>query len=190
MNLLPAEQIERSIYGVRGQRVMLDSDLADIYGVSTRVLNQAVKRNKEKFPLDFVFQLMPREIDTLQRSRSHSVILKRGHNVKYLPYAFTEHGAIMAANMLRSRSAVQMSVYVVRAFVRMRTWLGERQELAEQLAALEKKLTRRLDSHEVAIVDVLRRVLQLLEPPAIQVKPRRRIGFLRRERSSQKSAVR
>jgi len=105
--------IESSIIAVRGQRVILASGLAIIYGVETPVLNQAVKRNIERFPEDFMFRLTRREAEAIAASRSQLVILKRGHNIKYLPSAFTEHGAIMAANVLNSRRAVQMSVFVV-----------------------------------------------------------------------------
>jgi hypothetical protein len=117
-----AVPIENSIIALRNQRVILAADLARLYGVETRVLNQAVKRNGKKFPQDFMFRLTFSEVQEISRSRSQSVILKRGHNVKYLPYAFTEHGAIMAANVLNSPRAVQMSVFVVRAFVRLRQW--------------------------------------------------------------------
>jgi ORF6N domain len=100
--------LEALIYEVRGQKVILDADLARIYGVSTNVFNQAVKRNAEKFPADFMFRLTAEEARELQRSRSQIVTLKRGQNIKYLPYAFTEHGALQAANVLRSGRAVQM----------------------------------------------------------------------------------
>lgn len=103
--------IESTIVVVRGHRVILASDLARIYGVETRVLNQAVKRNAEKFPRDFMFRLTRNEAEGHSHSRSQSVILKRGQNIKYLPYVFTEHGAIMAANVLNSPYAVQMSVF-------------------------------------------------------------------------------
>jgi ORF6N domain len=111
--------IESTILVVRNRRVMLASDLAKIYGVETRVLNQAVKRNRDRFPEDFTFRLTGGEASAVAASRSQSVILKRGGNIKYLPYVFTEHGAIMAANVLNSPHAVRMSVYVVRAFIRL-----------------------------------------------------------------------
>ena len=120
--------------------------------------NEQAKRNARRFPPDFLFQLAKEEAETELRSRSQIAILKQGTNVKYLPYAFTENGAIMAANVLNSPEAVRMSVFVVRAFVQMRDLLGSTKELAKQLAALEKKLTERLDGHEVAIIEVLRRV--------------------------------
>ena len=161
---------------IRGQKVILDSDLARIYGVPTKALNQAVKRNAKRFPPDFLFQLTGTEADSL---RSQIVTLKsgRGQHRKFLPYAFTENGAVMAANVLNSPAAVRMSVFVVRAFVKMRELLGGTKELAKQLAALEKKLTARLDGHEVAIIEVLRRVMDILDPPPLPEPPRRQIGF-------------
>ena len=173
-----AARIEELIVSVRGQRVILAAGLARIYGVETRVLNQAVKRNMEKFPADFVFQLTVEEAEEVQRSRSQLVILKRGANIKYLPYAFTEHGALMAANVLNSPRAVQMSVFVVRAFVRIRAALKDTRELARKLAQLERELKGRLDVHESAIVKILERVFSILNPPRLPVPKRRRsIGF-------------
>jgi phage regulator Rha-like protein len=172
------ESIDPLIRTIRGEKVILDSDLAQLYGVETRVLNQTVKRNANRFPDDFMFQLTSKEAERVLRSRSQFVILKRGTNIKYFPYAFTENGAIMAANILNSPAAVRMSVFVVRAFVQMRDLLGSTKELAAQLAELEKKLTARLDGHEVAIVNVLRRVMEILDPPPLPPEPpRRRIGF-------------
>jgi len=175
---LPVDRIGLMIRTIRGEKVILDSDLATLYEVETRILNQAVKRNINRFPSDFLFQLTQEEAETAFRSRSQIVILKRGMNIKYRPYAFTENGAIMAANVLNSPEAVRMSVFVVRAFVQMRDLLGGTKELAKQLAALEKKLTDRLDGHEVAIIEVLRRVMDILDPPPPPPEPpRRRIGF-------------
>src|SRR6266550_1473248 len=170
-------ELETLIYEIRGQKVMLDSDLARIYGVPTKAFNQAVKRNVDKFPADFMFRLTAREARELQRSRSQIVTLKRGQNIKYLPHVFTEHGAIMAANVLNSAQAVQISVFVVRAFLKMRALLGDKRELAKKLAALEKELTQRLDVHEAAIVHVLQRVTDILDPPALPPPPKPRIGF-------------
>ncbi|MBI3291313.1 MAG: ORF6N domain-containing protein [Elusimicrobia bacterium] len=173
-DLAPRDEIERLIYAVRGHRVILDSDLARVYGVSTGRLNEQVKRNLARFPQDFAFKLNSQEFQNLI---SQFAISSWGGRRK-LPYVFTEHGAVMAANVLNSARAVQMSVFVVRAFVRMRSLMTERHELAKQLAALEKKLTRRLNTHETTIVDVLRRVMALLEPPPpLPDAPQRRIGF-------------
>ena len=176
---------------IRGQKVIVDSDLARIYGVTTKRLNEQVKRNFNRFPPDFFFQLTDDELESLSPMRSqfataseipktirsqNATAYKR--NVRFLPYAFTENGAIMAANVLNSPEAVRMSVFVVRAFVQMRDLLGGTKELAKQLAALEKKLTDRLDGHEAAIIEVLQRVMDILDPPPPPPEPpRRRIGF-------------
>jgi len=142
--------IESSIVLVRGQRVILASDLARIYGVETRALNQAVKRNIQRFPDDFVFRVSRKEGEEILRSRSQSVILKRGQNIKYLPYAFTEHDAIMAANVINSARAVQMSVFVVRAFVRLRQMVATHKQLASKLAELERTVADQ-DGHIKAL---------------------------------------
>ena len=160
---------------IRGKKVILDSDLARIYGVSTKALNQAVKRNLKRFPDDFLLKLSSDELENL---RSQFVTSSLHGGQRYLPYAFTENGAIMAANVLNSPEAVRMSVFVVRAFVQMRDLLGGTKELARQLADLEKKLTARLNVHESVIVDVLRRVMEILDPPPLPPEPpKRRIGF-------------
>ena len=169
--------LETLIYEIRGEKIILDSDLARIYGVATKAVNQAVKRNADKFPADFMFRLTAREARRLQRSRSQFVTLKRGQNIKYLPYAFTEHGAIMAANVLNSPRAVQMSVFVVRAFLKMRALLGDKRDLAQKLASLEKELKKRLDVHEAVIVTILQRVMDIIDPPALPAPPKPRIGF-------------
>lgn len=171
------EPIEPVIMVIRRQRVILAADLARIYGVETKVLNQAVKRNIGKFPSDFMFQLTREETVRLARSRSQTVTLKRGQNIKYRPFAFTEHGAIMAATVLNSPRAVQMSVFVVRAFVRMRAELRDTRVLARTLSQLERELKARLDVHESAIVDVLQRIMEIIDPPPEPIPPRRRIGF-------------
>jgi phage regulator Rha-like protein len=188
----PALDIASAILTVRGERVLLDNDLARIYGVQTKVLNQAVRRNLAKFPEDFRFQLTPMEADEALRLRSQFVTLKpgRGQHRKYLSWAFTEHGAIMAANVLNSPRAVQMSVFVVRAFLKMRELLGGTQELARQLRELEAKLTARLDGHESAIVDVLQRLMRLLDPPPAPEPPRRQIGFHVKPESGTEDKVR
>ena len=176
-NKLTTDQLSRLIYEIRGQRVMLDSDLATIYGVPTGALNRAIKRNRERFPKDFAFQLTRSEFEAL---RCQIGILKigRGGHRKYLPYVFTEHGAIMAANVLNSRRAVQMSVFVVRAFLKMRALLGDKRELAQKLASLEKELKKRIDVHEAVIVTILQRVMDVIDPPALlPPPPKPRSGF-------------
>jgi phage regulator Rha-like protein len=174
---IPIEEIDGMIRTIRGIRVMLDRDLAKIYRVPTKAFNQAVKRNRERFPEDFMFQLTLAEAKELRASWSQNVTLKRGQNVKYRPYAFTEYGALMAANILNSAQAVQMSIFVVRAFAKMREALRRTPELTRKLAALEKRLTARLDVHEAAIVEVLKEVMQILNPPPEPELPRRKIGF-------------
>lgn len=169
------ESVDGLIRFIRGQRVILDADLARIYGVPTRQLNQAIKRNSDRFPEDFAFQLEPQEVAAL---RSQIVISKIHGGRRYVPIAFTEHGAIMAANVLNSSRAVQMSVFVVRAFVKMRETLGENRHLAEKLAELERRLTGRLDVHEQAIVHILDEIKKLMEPLSPTPEPKRReIGF-------------
>jgi phage regulator Rha-like protein len=168
-------RIETAIIVVRAQRVMLASDLARIYGVETRVLNQAVQRNIDKFPEDFMFRLTRREAEEIAASRSQSVILKRGQNVKYLPVAFTEHGALMAANVLRSRRAVQMSVYVIRAFVRLREHIAANHAILKRLAEIDKTLLQ----HDTALRDIYRKLLPLLQP--LPETSKRKIGFVVKE---------
>jgi len=186
VTLKPIEPLIRTI---RNERVILDSDLAQIYGVETGALNRAVKRNSDKFPDDFMLQLTAAEFKSL---RCQIGILKpgRGKHRKFLPFVFTEHGAIMAANVLNSPQAVQMSVFVVRAFVKMRGAFSDSRELVKKLAALEKELKSRLDVHEVAIVDVLQRVMAILDPPPQPDPPRREIGFHVKEDAAAKSKAR
>jgi ORF6N domain len=167
--LVPAEEITRAILVLRGQRVILDRDLAAIYGVTTGRLNEAIKRNAKRFPEDFMFQLTPEEAEY---SRSQFAILnsRRGSNLKYLPHAFTEHGAIQAANVLNSLRAVEMGVYVVRAFVQLRGLLASNAALVRKLNELEHKL----ENHDEAIAAILSTIRELMNPPA----PKRRgIGF-------------
>ncbi len=181
-----SQRIEPMILTIRGQKVVLDMELARIYGVTTKVFNQAVKRNRRKFPPDFMFRLTMEEYENL---RSHIVTSRGGPNRsqivtgshggrRYLPYAFTEHGAVMAANILRSSRAIQMSVFVVRAFIRMRQMLIEQRGLARKLAELEEELTARLDVHETAINEMFTQIKRLLSPPQEPVPPKKRIGFL------------
>jgi phage regulator Rha-like protein len=165
MTVIPVERIERAILSIRGEKVMLDSDLAELYGVETKALNRAVKRNRSRFPNDFIFQLTVKEVKSLRCQIGTSNVGRGGR--RYLPYAFTEHGALMLANVLNSERAAQTSVMVVRAFVRLRQMLASNAELARKLAALENKY----DAQFKVVFDAIR---QLMSPP----EPKRReIGF-------------
>ena len=176
--LAPAVDIESLIRTIRGQKVILDSDLARVFGVPAKRLNEQVKRNADRFPPDFMFRLSREEAEAVLRSRSQFATLKRGTNLKYFPHAFTENGAVMAANVLNRPEAVRLSVFVVRAFVKMRELLGGTRELARQLADLERKFTGRLDAHETAIVEVLQRLMEILNPPPPPPEPpKRQMGF-------------
>jgi phage regulator Rha-like protein len=178
------EPVENLIHLIRGQRVILDADLARVYGVPTKRLNEAVKRTLERFPSDFAFLLKPQEVASL---RSQIATSKGRGGRRYLPRAFTEFGAIMAANVLNSPRAVQMSVFVVRAFVKMREALSQNRHLAEKLAELERRLTGRLDVHEQAIVHILDEIKKLMEPLPPQPEPKRReIGFHVRDEAAAK----
>ena len=172
-------QIDSVIHTIRGEKVILDADLARIYGVSTKALNQAVKRNADRFPPDFLIRLTRGEWTTL-RSQFVTSKERRGGR-QYLPVAFTEHGAVMVANILKTTRAVQMSVFVVRAFIKLREAMTANKVLLEKLRALEEKLTKRLDSHEQAIVYVLAELRKLMEPPLLPEPKRRPIGFQREE---------
>lgn len=164
--IVPIERIESRILLIRAHRVMLDSDLAELYGVTTKRLNEQVKRNKQRFPADFMFQLTSDEAKSL---RSQIATSKRGGR-RYRPYAFTEHGAIMAASVLNSHRAIEISVYVVRAFVKLREMLRTHKELARKLAELEK----RIEGHDEEIMALFEAIRQLMEPPERSPK---RIGF-------------
>ncbi len=160
--------VESRIVFLRHQRVILDADVAELYGVPLRVLNQQIKRNRDRFPSDFVFQLDAREQANL---RSQTVISSSKHGGRrYAPYAFTEHGAIMAATVLNSKRAIEMSVFVVRAFVRLREMLATNRKLAGKLDELEN----RIDTHDSTIQDLIDAIKELMTPAS---PPRKRIGF-------------
>jgi len=170
--VIPLEVIENKIFILRGHRLMLDRDLAALFGVETKVLNQAVKRNLERFPPDFLFKLTPKEAKTVLSSRSQIVTLKQGQNIKYAPYAFTEHGVVMLANVLKSPVAVRASIQVVRAFVHLRQLIAANDDLARKIKALEKKVGKHDDDLEA----VLSALKEILEPPP-EHPARRRFGF-------------
>ena len=169
------DNVESAIYLIRGQRVMLDSDLAKIYGTSTMRLNEQFKRNRNRFPDDFAFVLTREEFTNLI---SQDAISRSHGGRRTLPIAFTEHGAIMLASVLNSEIAVQASIRVVRAFVRLREMVAANAQLASKLAELE----RRLDSHDEAIVDLFATLKRLLEPS--EPPKRREIGFHVREKAA------
>ena len=193
---LAHEPLEPLIISIRGHKVILDADLARLYGVTTRVLNQGVRRNSHRFPDDFAFQLTATEAGNLRSqfmtprtevddpktdagNRSQIVTGSQKHrDPRFRPWAFTEHGALMASNVLRSRRAVQMSVYVIRAFVRSREQIAANDAIFKRLAEIDKTLLQ----HDTALRDVYRKLLPLLQPPSDP--PKRRIGFLVKEKAA------
>ena len=178
-DIVLVEQIEPRILLLRGQRVILDADLAELYGTTTKAFNQAVKRNRERFPADFMFQLTAGEARAMRsqiaasnlRSQIVTSSSARHGGRRYAPYAFTEHGALMAASVLNTARAIDVSVYVIRAFVKLRELLSTHRELADKLAELE----RRVGGHDEAIRTLVAAIRQLMEPPA--TGKRRQIGF-------------
>ena len=182
--IVPIERIAGSIYLRLGQRVMLDFDRVGLYGVATKVLNRAVKRNTIRFPDDFMFQLSRNGVERIsqivtassgaQRSKSQIVTLKRGHNIKYRPYAFIEQGVAMLSSVLKSKRAVKVNIAIMRAFGRLRGVLETNRKLAQKFAELEK----RVGKHDERIDANLEAIRQLMAPPE---KPRREIGFHVRE---------
>jgi hypothetical protein len=183
--IIPAESIQQVIYFIRGQKVVLDKDLAGLYGVTTKRLNEQVKRNRERFPVDFMFQLTPEEAEALRSQIAISNIdanwsqfatsSQKHRNPRYLPYVFTEHGALMAASVLNTTRAVEMSLFVVRAFVKLREMVTTHRALAQKLAELE----RRLQNHGKTIRSLVVAIRELMTPPTL---PRKSIGFLVKER--------
>ena len=161
------KQIEQAILLIRGQRVMLDRDLAVLYGVETKTLNRAVQRNLDRFPPDFLFKLTA---DEAEASRYQFGTLKRGQNIKYLPYVFTQEGVAMLSGVLRSPRAVQVNIAIMRVFVRLRETLALHKELAHKLAELERKI----ESHDAGIRTLFEAIHHLTTRP---VKPKREIGF-------------
>jgi phage regulator Rha-like protein len=163
-SLIPVTRIEKTILLIRKQKVMLDADLAELYGVKTRVLVQAVKRNLERFPEDFMFQLNHKEFAVL---RSQSVTSSDWGGRRYPPYAFTEQGVAMLSSVLRSQRAIQVNIEIMRAFIRLRQMLASHVELARKLDALEKK-------YDAQFREVFEAIRQLMVPPE---KKRHPIGF-------------
>ena len=168
--IIPIGQIEQRILLIRGQRVMLDADLADLYGTTTKRLNEQVKRNRGRFPEDFMFQLTEKEKTEVVAICDHLTRLKFS---PVLPNAFTEHGAIMIASVLNTKRAIQVSVFVVRAFVKLREMLAAHKDLAHKLAELERKL----QNHDESIRSLVIAIRQLMRPSEPE-PPKKRIGFL------------
>ena len=170
------EGIEETIYVIRGQRVMLDRDLAEVYQVATRVLKQAVRRNRHRFPDDFMFELSDDEIKRLDSLRSQTVILndersRRGRHTKFVPFAFTEHGAVMLASVLNSPTAVEASIVVVRAFIKMRSILALHKDLAKRIDQLSKVAVK----HENEFDVVFQLLGEIMRDPKFL---KRKIGFV------------
>jgi ORF6N domain len=172
----PLEIVQERIIVLRGRRVLIDRDLAALYRVSTKRLNEQVRRNRRRFPDDFVFQLTREEAGAMAASRSQIATLKRGGNIKHLPWAFTEHGAIQAATVLSSTAATEMSVTIVRAFVRLRQFMVRHRALAAKLAELDARVGAH-DKQLALIVDAIRQL-------ALPASPERdrKIGFHRGNR--------
>jgi len=168
-SLIPIERIENKIYLIRGHKVMLDRDLAEMYGVKTFVLNQAVKRNKDRFPEDFLFSLTRQEILSI----SQFVISSLGETLKFSKNVnvFTEQGIAMLSGVLRSKRAVQVNIVIVRAFVRLRQILSTHKKLAQKLRELEQ----RVGSHDENIFEIFEAIRKLMQPPE---KPTKKIGFI------------
>ena len=167
-SLTNVEHIEHAILLIRGHRVILDSNLAQVYGVETKALVRQVRRNIERFPPDFAFRLTQEEVTFL---KSNFSIAPRDHGGRrYLPYAFTEHGAVMAANVLRSKRAVKASIFVVRTFVKLRQLLASHKEFAEKFDELERTVA----THDKAIVSLFDAIRKLMNPPVTEKK---KIGF-------------
>ena len=164
---LAVEQVQRCILLIRGHKVMLDTDLADLYAVKPIALRQQIKRNPERFPEDFMFQLTETEAEILV---SQNVIPSRKHLGGYLPYVFTQEGIAMLSSVLRSKRAIQVNIAIMRVFVKLRHMLAGNKELAAKLAELERKL----EGHDQKIRSLFEAIRQLMAPPEL---PRRRIGF-------------
>ena len=173
-NEIELANVESRILTIRGRKVLLDVDLAELYETPTKALIQAVKRNLPRFPADFMFQLTEEEYADLRSQ----IVTSRWGGRRYLPFAFTEQGVAMLSSVLRSGRAIEVNIEIMRAFVRLRQILVGNRDLARQLAQLEKELRDRLDVHEVAIVAVLQRVMDIIDPPELaEPAPKRRMGF-------------
>jgi hypothetical protein len=169
---ISVESIAHLVLVVRGERVLLAPALAELYEVPVKALNQAVRRNAARFPDDFMFQLTTEEAEEARRSRSQFVTLKRGENIKYLPYAFTEQGVAMLSSVLRSPRAVEVNIAIMRTFVQLRRLMDSNGKLARKIEALEK----RYDEQFAVVFDAIKRLIA--DDEARKTQPRRRIGFI------------
>lgn len=165
------ESLAGLVHAIRGEKVLLDADLAELYGVTASALNQAVKRNHTRFPDDFMFQLTRGEAEAVLHSRSQSVTLKRGQNIKYLPYAFTEQGVAMLSSVLRSKRAVEVNIAIMRTFVQLRRLMDSNRALARKIEAMEK----RYDEQFAIVFDAIKKLIA--EDDVRKTRPKRRIGF-------------
>jgi hypothetical protein len=168
-DLVPIERIENKIYLIRGQKVMLDRDLAELYGVQTKILKQAVKRNIDRFPTDFMFELTKNELSKWRSQFVTSISDRMG--LRWRPYAFTEQGVAMLSSILNSKKAIQVNILIIRAFVRLRQMIASHKRLAQKVSELEKGHFK----HEVEITTIFKVLKRLMEEP---VKPTPKIGFL------------
>ena len=171
------ENLAALIYLVRGEKVLLSEHLAELYAVPVKVLNQAVRRNIDRFPDDFMFQLTLDEAEAVLRSRSQIVTLKRGENIKYRPYAFTEQGVAMLSSVLRSPRAVEVNIAIMRTFVQLRRLMDSNRDLARRIEALEK----RYDEQFASVFDAIKRLIA--DDESRKAKPKRGIGFLAEPRA-------
>ena len=170
--ILKPENVAPLILLLRGEKVLLSEHLAELYAVSVKVLNQAVKRNIDRFPDDFMFQVTRSEAEAIRRSRSQFVTLKRGQNIKYLPYAFTEQGIAMLSSVLRSPRAVEVNIAIMRTFVQLRRLMDSNRDLARKIERLE----RRDDEQFATVFDAIKRLIA--EDDSRKARPKRGMGFL------------
>ncbi len=173
--LIPVERIERAIYIIRGRKVILDQDLAALYGVATKNFNKAISRNRQRFPEDFAFQLSKEEWNSLRFQIGTSKTGRGGR--RYPPFVFTEHGVVMAANLLKSDRAIAISVEIVRAFIRLREFLSSQKEISKELSDLKSFLLKHSNTNDREFKRVWDAITKLTEPLDIGTKNQPKIGF-------------
>lgn len=178
ISIVPAERIETKIFLIRGKKVMMDGDLAELYGVETRILNQAVRRNIERFPEEFMFQLNNREVEVWQSQslRSQIVILKRGQHIKYAPYVFTEPGVAMLSSVLNSKKAIQVNIQIIKTFIKLREMIAGNKDLRMKIEELEKKYNKYFKV-------IFETIKSLSEDKEAEIDSSRKIGFVDRGKS-------